>query len=653
MMAWLERWNRVRLELGTMLTGLLLLHRALQRLSGGHAALVPYGLFAQPLGTCGLSVVKPDPNTTTHQSSAAEIARQAWPRAPEVLAERWREGAHCYVTTVKEEFAGCIWISTVRHAEDEVACDYLIPFDSVWDFDVYVAPRWRLGRTFARMWRAVDEDLTRQGFRWSLSRISLFNRGSITAHTRMGARRIGSAYFLRLGPVQFGWHLGRPSLALGQIGRPALRLTTPFEQGAPSMELAPPAQEAQPRDSGLLAEVVPLQTERVNRHPAPRSPAALVLGVDSHGLAVVRALAQSGVATYAVEKDLHNPGLQSRYLRGWFPVNSYEASHLEQELPRIRAKLAAHDEVVLLAINDRQVEALASLHAKLKPAFRIAWSEQAATVLHLQRKDQLEARCRAQGLNYPRSQVFVCPDDAGLASGFRFPMIIKPVRPLSSFKTHMARDAAELKRLLDRYQADLPILGQEYIEGGDECIYFGALTLDKGRVVQSLTGRKLASYPPARGQTIIAETVHAPEVLVATERFFDGLSLSGPVSLELKQAPDGSFWVIEPTLGRTDFWAGLCIGAGFNQPLQEFALALGSGPQAGQPLRACVWYDSERAPLAYLGLAWRSRSLRPRRAHQYFCYAGHGDPKPFWCASLQMLSATVRRGLAKLLPRGQ
>lgn len=375
----------------------------------------------------------------------------------------------------------------------------------------------------------------------------------------------------------------------------------------------------------------------------PKSPAALVLGVDSHGLAAVRALAEAGIPTYALEKDRNCPGLASRYLRRWFGVTSFETADLGRELPPIRAQLAEHDEVVLLAMSDRQVEALANLSAELAPLFRIAWAGEASTVLSLQRKDQLEARSLAQGLNYPRSQVFGHASEARLAEHFRFPMIIKPVRPLSSFKTLMVQSTDELAQLLDRYQADLPILGQEYVEGGDESIFFGALTLDHGRVVQAMAGRKLASHPPARGQTLVAETVDAPEVLAATEQFFKGLNLSGPVSLEVKRARDGSLWVIEPTVGRTDFWVGLCIGAGFNQPLQEFQLALGVQPSVTEPLRACVWYDSERAPLAYPMLAWRQRRLRPNRAQQYFSFAGHRDPVPLFKALFRKILSNLRR----------
>ncbi|MEK8053349.1 hypothetical protein AACH10_24040 [Ideonella sp. DXS22W] len=356
--------------------------------------------------------------------------------------------------------------------------------------------------------------------------------------------------------------------------------------------------------------------------------AALVLGVDSHGLAAVRALNQAGVPTYALDKDTSLPGARSNQFRRLFSTPSFEAADLLPVLRQVRQQLSAYDEVALMAMNDRQVEVIGRHQAAVTADYRVAWIDQADTILRLQRKNELETHSRQHGLNYPRTVQFDSPGDANLAMSMRFPMIIKPVRPLSSFKTQMAANPADLDRWLQRYQADLPILGQEFIAGDDRAIYFGALLLERGRLLFGMTGRKLASYPPSRGQTTVAETVDEPQVLQLTQQFFAGLRLSGPVSLELKRAPDGSFWVIEPTVGRTDFWVGLCIGAGFNQPLMEFQLATGQPVTMPTRTEGCTWYDSERDPTAYPRLALNNRCLRPLNHRQVFSYLHSSDWRP-------------------------
>lgn len=370
--------------------------------------------------------------------------------------------------------------------------------------------------------------------------------------------------------------------------------------------------------------------------------AALVLGLDSHGLAIVRALVDAGVPTFAVEKDLSIPGVASNRPQRVFPVASFDEAALLPALTEIRRALRPYRRVALLAVNDRQVGILARHREALAAEYDIAWAHAAESILKLQRKSELEAHCLQQGLRYPRSAVFAKPDDAAQAASFRFPVIIKPVQPLSSFKTLIANDAGQLADLLRRQAHDMPILGQEYISGDDSQIYFGALMLDHGRVLGRMAGRKLESYPLGRGQTTIAETVHAPEVLQLTERFFAGLDLSGPVSLELKRDPQGEHWVIEPTVGRTDFWAQLCIGAGFNQPLMEFQLATQQPVATPGPLRDCVWYDSERDPRAFPRLAWRHKSFRPLAKRQLFCYWGYGDLRSFLRAMREMIQMRIR-----------
>ncbi len=162
------------------------------------------------------------------EAGAAELA--ALPRPTEVISERFQQDAQCLAAYVKDEFAGCAWyVSDVYH-EDEVCCDFdfrAAP-DCIWDFDVYVAPAYRNGIVFMRLWDELDQRAFTAGKRYSLSRISAFNQHSIASHERLGARRIGWAAFLGLGPAQLslGSH-GRTRLHLTRQGRARHRLQSP------------------------------------------------------------------------------------------------------------------------------------------------------------------------------------------------------------------------------------------------------------------------------------------------------------------------------------------------------------------------------------------------------------------------------------------
>lgn len=188
---------------GWRLAWLYALHRVLGIISGGRAGVVPYELVAQPVGAGMLDTVRDDPGTQVRIAQPGDAIAAAFPRPAAVNQWRWAEGATCHVATVKGEFAGTLWTQRKRYREDEVRCDFV--FDdprTVWDFDVYVVPRYRLGRTMGRLWKAVDAALAADGVKWTFSRISRFNADSLNSHARLGAVSVGRVDVLVLGPLQ-------------------------------------------------------------------------------------------------------------------------------------------------------------------------------------------------------------------------------------------------------------------------------------------------------------------------------------------------------------------------------------------------------------------------------------------------------------------
>lgn len=125
------------------------------------------------------------------------------PRPAPVIAVRYAQHAICLAAYKGEEFAGCLWYVKPRYREDEVRCLYeLVSAQAVWDFDVYVEPKFRLSPVFLKLWDAASAKLSSEGYCWSLSRISAFNAMSLSSHKRMGAQVVGWAVFMRAGAVQ-------------------------------------------------------------------------------------------------------------------------------------------------------------------------------------------------------------------------------------------------------------------------------------------------------------------------------------------------------------------------------------------------------------------------------------------------------------------
>lgn len=191
-------------QLGWANAGLYALNKTLRALSGERVRLYKYYLVAQPVPATGI-VKKPTGNTLIRKIQAGDPQTQLFPRPQWVIEDRYQQGAHCLAAYNKHgELAGYIWLILHRYKEDEVRCNFTpLPVGKcAWDFDVHVAPSYRMGRTFARLWDVANEFLRSQGYQWTLSRISAFNPGSFTAHSSMGSRIMGSALFVCIGEGQ-------------------------------------------------------------------------------------------------------------------------------------------------------------------------------------------------------------------------------------------------------------------------------------------------------------------------------------------------------------------------------------------------------------------------------------------------------------------
>lgn len=178
--------------------------RALDRASGGTVRLIKYNLVSHPLRERPLLPGHRGRSVEVREVRTGDALLDRMDRPPAVIAARYAQGARCLAAVRGGELAGFLWWVEGPYAEDEVRCRFVPqPEDAaIWDFDVFVHPMHRHAPVFARLWDVAGEQLRARGFAWSCSRISAFEPDSLAAHARLGARVLGRALFIRVGPAQ-------------------------------------------------------------------------------------------------------------------------------------------------------------------------------------------------------------------------------------------------------------------------------------------------------------------------------------------------------------------------------------------------------------------------------------------------------------------
>jgi hypothetical protein len=148
------------------------------------------------------------------------------PAPAHVIDARFAQGAICVGTFKQGKFVGYIWLAFDTYEEDEVRCTYvLLPANqSVFDFDLYIFPEFRLGLAFVAIWQNAVALLRSRGVRHSFSRLTRFNLASRTAHAHLGWKLVARAVTLKLWSFECMITTLPPYVSLSLRRRPRLAL---------------------------------------------------------------------------------------------------------------------------------------------------------------------------------------------------------------------------------------------------------------------------------------------------------------------------------------------------------------------------------------------------------------------------------------------
>lgn len=201
--------------------------RFVQSLFGARVRILKYYFIAQPVDAHPARE-RPGAFSLAWVDAASPLFSQI-DRPSSVIAARFAQNARCLAATVDgSRLAGFLWYVAGPYEEDEVRARFWPKPDgaAVWDFDVSILPQYRMSRLFSYLWSRAATELATQGVTHSVSRVSAFNAASLAAHRRLGARIVGKALFVCIGP----WQLMRSSLpprwhvSWGNAQRPTLEI---------------------------------------------------------------------------------------------------------------------------------------------------------------------------------------------------------------------------------------------------------------------------------------------------------------------------------------------------------------------------------------------------------------------------------------------
>lgn len=218
-----QKWRALSQSLGWLWACCYVFHLLLKKMGIKFQA---YRFAYQPIPSARKLAIPP--NITFKWIDAFHTDLLVEDRKAHIVQGRLARGDLCLAAFKESEMVAFIWLAMSHYPEDDTRCDYQLESPPlVWDYDVYVAPKYRVTRLFAQLWEEANDYLRTHQIQWSVSRISAFNAASIRAHVRSGAKLTGSAFFWQMGQIQWLMSSQKPFVHLSRQSRPIFQFNAP------------------------------------------------------------------------------------------------------------------------------------------------------------------------------------------------------------------------------------------------------------------------------------------------------------------------------------------------------------------------------------------------------------------------------------------
>jgi predicted ATP-grasp superfamily ATP-dependent carboligase len=331
---------------------------------------------------------------------------------------------------------------------------------------------------------------------------------------------------------------------------------------------------------------------------------AVIVGMDLNGLGVARSLAAGGVDIHLLDTNVTKPTMRTRFGIKW-PVQTLSrdpsSGHsIADELMALRREFT--EDPVLFLTQEQTVVEVSSRRRQIIEKYRITLPASNVASMLLD-KASFQSFAEAHGFPVPRSVTLDGNESPGLTLSLDYPCILKPVEKFPEYgrrfkKAYKVEAPAEALRLFHDASAYAPrMIVQEWVEGADSDVYFCLQYRNAaGTALTSFVGRKIRQWPPLTGGTAscLPAPEQADELEALTNKFFDACGFVGLGSMEFKyDRRRGRFYMIEPTVCRTDYQEEVATLNGVNIPLAAYCAESGLDMPAPSESRASdvVWCD--------------------------------------------------------------
>lgn len=296
-------------------------------------------------------------------------------------------------------------------------------------------------------------------------------------------------------------------------------------------------------------------------------------GIWRKSLAVVRALAISGVKVDVGERTWMAPTLLSRYVNHRYTYPSREKDS-EGFLNWLKFTVKSNNYDVLITPEEETSLLVAQHLADLSSYIRIPLA-QYDKLTFMRNKFNLLTHAQKVGIPCPETSIINAPDDIALnIQRFSFPLVLKPVIGTGGhgIRYVLNKDTCYeyYNSMRERYG---PFLMQNYIPGND---YYGVSVIFNmnNKMRCAFVHKKLRQYPITGGASTYAVSVKFPRLVEMAEALLTSIGWYGSANIEFKvdqRDNTPKLMEVNPRL-----WGSLqlAISSGINIPYLLYQLAV-------------------------------------------------------------------------------